>query len=82
METIGRYRIIERIGRGGMGQVFKAQDPTLGRIVAVKLISSEIDVTDELRPASSGKPRRRPGSPIRTSSRSMTWPRTADGSSL
>src|ERR1041384_3786973 len=48
-ETIGKYRVLERIGRGGMGTVLKAHDPILDRVVALKVISSDIDVTDELR---------------------------------
>ena len=48
-ERIGKYQILERIGRGGMGTIFKAHDPVLDRPVAVKVISSEVEVTDELR---------------------------------
>ena len=48
-EQIGKYRVLERIGRGGMGTVFKAHDPILDRPVALKVISPEIEVTDELR---------------------------------
>jgi len=48
-ETIGKYRILERIGRGGMGTVFKAYDPALDRLVAVKVISADAEVTDELK---------------------------------
>ena len=48
-EKLGKYEVIERIGRGGMGMIFKAHDPVLDRPVALKVISSEIEVTDELR---------------------------------
>jgi predicted Ser/Thr protein kinase len=48
-EKVGKYEIVERIGRGGMGLVFKAHDPVLDRFVALKVISTEADVTDELR---------------------------------
>jgi predicted Ser/Thr protein kinase/outer membrane biosynthesis protein TonB len=48
-ETIGKYQILERIGRGGMGMIFKAHDPVLNRPVALKVISTEVEVTDELR---------------------------------
>src|SRR5262245_1629641 len=48
-ERIGKYRIVERIGHGGMGMIFKAHDPVLDRLVALKVISTDAEITDELR---------------------------------
>jgi serine/threonine protein kinase len=36
--TLGSYRIIDSLGQGGMGHVFKAEDPILKRVVAIKVL--------------------------------------------
>jgi serine/threonine-protein kinase len=41
-EKLGRYHLIEEIGPGSMGTVYRAEDPSAGRIVAVKLIRSNV----------------------------------------
>lgn len=47
-EHIGRFRVEALLGRGGMGEVYKAFDPTLQRIVAVKTVRPDIERPDYL----------------------------------
>jgi eukaryotic-like serine/threonine-protein kinase len=41
-QTVGKYRIVLRLGRGGMGTVYKAVDQTLEREVAIKILNPDL----------------------------------------
>ena len=46
---LGPYEIESTVGAGGMGEVYRARDTRLDRVVAIKILSSEINASPELR---------------------------------
>jgi tetratricopeptide (TPR) repeat protein len=49
LDRIGKYRVVGRIGKGAMGEVYKAQDPLLHRFVAIKTITPALAAEPDFR---------------------------------
>jgi Tol biopolymer transport system component/tRNA A-37 threonylcarbamoyl transferase component Bud32 len=46
-QTLGHYEITDLLGKGGMGEVYRARDATLGRDVAIKILSTKLSEDPE-----------------------------------
>lgn len=49
VRQVGRYQILEKLGRGGMATVFRAHDPDIGRDVAIKFLHASLCEDEEYR---------------------------------
>ena len=66
-QAVSRYKIPEKLGEGGVGEVFKAEDATLGRPAALKSLAVNLLNGNEAKQRFRGKLKRPPRSHTRTS---------------
>jgi serine/threonine protein kinase len=71
-QTLGPYQIIEKLGEGGMGEVYRARDTRLDRDVAIKVLASSASWSAEARARFEREARPSRNSAILTSVRSST----------
>jgi serine/threonine protein kinase len=55
-ETIAHYRITAKLGEGGMGEVYRAFDPKLGRDVAIRILPEAFARDADWRPSAGKRP--------------------------